>query len=110
MRQDVIREELKFIIDSVSRMNKNFDTLIEDQSLHPNTVKVVGALKEYFGPLGDHLLRVHNELLMEFTDSNLENGHLRELLRKQCECGALVSDAQCEGCTYLEQLEEKENG
>ena len=108
MNQDRVRHELQFIIDSASRMNKNFDEMLAQPGLHPNTVKIVGALKEYFGPLKDHLQVVSEGVLENFTRCNLENGRLRELLEKQCECGALDPEAQCEGCTYLEQLEERE--
>lgn len=105
MKQDDVLHELQFIIDSTTRINKNFDKMLHGPALHPNTVAVIGALKEYFGPLEAHLSRTTKAVLENFTALNVENCRLREVLRKQCECGALPPDNQCEGCSLLEEIE-----
>ncbi len=108
MKQEDVLHELQFIIDSTTRMNKNFDKMLHGPALHPNTVAVIGALKEYFGPLEKHLQHITGAVLENLTQLNVENGRLREALKNQCECGALELNAQCGGCELLEELEKCE--
>lgn len=108
MKQDDVLHELQFIIDSTTRMNKNFDEMLHGSVLHPNTVAVIGALKEYFGPLEKRLQHITGAVLENLTQLNVENGRLREALKNQCECGALELNVQCGGCELLEELEKCE--